>query len=216
MTQTSAPSKWGRRSTVLAVSPDGTQLATRSRRRVIVWDLETGQQLWQADSAAGANKLSFSPDGTRLATASWDRTARLWDAASGEPLLIAEHSKPVTAVNFSPDGARLATASHKTARVWDATRATMLGRGSLVWLQRFGTRRPGVLQVIDGRLALVTKKRLGRWQERFSIPLNEARRNVQFFQIGKGSQFRINAAGKTWPLSIPTIPPPVQNDGLKR
>ena len=63
----------------LAISPDGTKLATGSRRRVRMWDLRTGRLVWEAQVTGWSKDVSgvaFSPDGARLATASQDRTPR--------------------------------------------------------------------------------------------------------------------------------------------
>jgi WD40 repeat protein len=114
----------------MAISPDGSQLATGSRRRVRVWDLRNGAQLWQAKVGGwyhDVSGLALSLDSSRLATASWDGTARVWDATTDEQLLSVQHTDMVYSVAFSSDGNRLATASRDiTARVWDATTGKQL------------------------------------------------------------------------------------------
>ena len=109
----------------IALSPDGTRLATAALGQAhpiaLIADVATGQIL---NSLLGhwdsINAMAFSPDGTRLATGSLDYTARIWDAATGRELLVLPgHTGEVTGVLFSPDGTRLATLSMDgTARVW--------------------------------------------------------------------------------------------------
>ena len=103
-----------------ALSPDGRRLATSHfDGSVVLWDLETAQQLVVMEHDTTASAVTFSPDGTRLASASADNTARIWNAENGRELARLAHDDEVSAVAFSPDGALLATASaDETVRVW--------------------------------------------------------------------------------------------------
>ena len=71
--------------TSVAVSPDGTRLATGAYDDTArIWDLETGEPLAVLQGHESAvRSVAFSPDGTRLATGSQDKTARIWDMESG-------------------------------------------------------------------------------------------------------------------------------------
>lgn len=68
----------------LAISPDGTLLATTgNRRRVRMWDLRTGGMVWEQQVGGWLTEVwavAFSPDGTRLAT-DGNKTVRIWDAS---------------------------------------------------------------------------------------------------------------------------------------
>jgi Tol biopolymer transport system component len=126
-------SVWGH----IAISPDGTRLATGHFSRTRIWDIQSGAPLRELRTNRGIvaqSALVFSPDGSRLASAADDNTARIWDVTTGLEQLGVTHGHlprqlaaltsrgSVKAVAFSPDGARLATAStDKTAGIWDAT-----------------------------------------------------------------------------------------------
>jgi WD40 repeat protein len=107
----------------LAFHRDGRKLASGSRKWVRVWDVQTGNRIWEQPAAAWLTPVfavEFSHDGRRLATGGAD-TARVWSAANGDPLLTVRHDHMVFGVAFSPDGHRLATASaDRTVRLWDA------------------------------------------------------------------------------------------------
>ena len=114
----------GQRVQAVAFSPDGTRLATGSRGRARIWDLQGRVTLeFRIGRLDTVQAVAFSPDGTRLATGSSNyESPRIWDAATGEQQLQITHGGPVTAVAFSPDGTRLATGNnYETARIWDAT-----------------------------------------------------------------------------------------------
>jgi WD40 repeat protein len=67
----------------LAFSPDGTVLATASGNDIVLWSIETGNQLnILTGHTASINSIAFSPDGTILASASADGTIRLWGVES--------------------------------------------------------------------------------------------------------------------------------------
>lgn len=102
----------------LAVSPDGTLIATTGRNgSVKLWDGETLKALRStAGHAAAAWGVAFSPDGGVVASGSSDGTVRIWDAGTGAAVrTLAPTGRGITAVAFHPDGSRLATTS------WDRT-----------------------------------------------------------------------------------------------
>jgi WD40 repeat protein len=101
-------------------SPDGKTLIVTTRtpvpgaanaRRILAWDVETGQLRYTlAESAAGIRSFSFSPDGRLLAAADSQNgrpVLHLWDATAGRsladfPLDAGLHSG--TEFHFVPGG----------------------------------------------------------------------------------------------------------------
>ncbi len=93
--------------TDLAVSPDGTLLATAGAdgtARLV--DARTGATLHVLKGhTASVWSPDFSADGKRLATASSDGTVRLWNVASGaEERVLLGDGKGVAALDFGPEG----------------------------------------------------------------------------------------------------------------
>ena len=93
----------------VAVSPDGTHLATSSFDHTArVWDLRhlDDEPVVLSGHTNAVNGIAFSPDGTRVATASDDHTARVWDWQHPDtPPVVLHHDDVVFDVAFSPDGA---------------------------------------------------------------------------------------------------------------
>jgi WD40 repeat protein len=131
----------------LVFSPDGRFLAGGGpSRQLCLWDVATGNVLWQVLPAAGESieRFAFSPGGHVLATFNSDRTLTLYEVLSGtqrgrlgEPdkknrrvyltdgstsignAVQMRHDAPVC-LAFSPDGRYLATAQHTPEiHLWD-------------------------------------------------------------------------------------------------
>jgi WD40 repeat protein/DNA-binding SARP family transcriptional activator len=113
----------------LAVSPDGTRIATGgvgTDRTVTVWSLEDGEQIAALHGPGGPAGVAFSPDGSLIATTHNDGTVRLWDTETGEELdKLRGHDGSWTDPVFSADGRRLAASGEdSTVRIWDVARGT--------------------------------------------------------------------------------------------
>ena len=112
----------------IAIAPQEDLLAAATvENRLLAWDLQTGEQSWEAQAAASgperpalAWQVAFSPDGSLLASASGDGSLALWDAHSGQLLQrFSAHSRAATCVAFSPDGYWLASGGLDGAlRLW--------------------------------------------------------------------------------------------------
>lgn len=123
-----------RHGVALAISPDGTRLATYSSDdgHLKVWKIlnahmciVTATSYNRADQADIA-EIVWNPDGTRIATASVDKNVRIWDM-SGRNVSSLTHKASVFALAWSPDGTRLATASaDRIARVWNASTGALV------------------------------------------------------------------------------------------
>src|SRR5262249_29000775 len=108
-----------KRSSCRALSPDGTTLALGTEgKKVLLWDLRTGEMRRSLDLSAHGNAMSlaFSPDGHTLACgvnifdSSSDQGLVLSDVASAQPRPSSPLSRSsVSFVAFFPGGTVLAT-----------------------------------------------------------------------------------------------------------
>jgi WD40 repeat protein/serine/threonine protein kinase len=109
-----------------ALSPDGHRALTAgvssALPRAVVWNADTGEQIFSLRHDSFVCHAEFSPDGRHVLTAGLDKKAQVWDAATGKPSLPPfRHNGAVRQAHFNSDGQRIVTASEdKTARVWDA------------------------------------------------------------------------------------------------
>ncbi|KIM76284.1 hypothetical protein PILCRDRAFT_826459 [Piloderma croceum F 1598] len=109
----------------VAISPDGTRIASGSSDRTIrVWDATSGAEVLPPLQGHRDRVLSvaFSPVGNCIASGSADKTIRVWDAISGTEVLrpLRGHDDWIVSVAFSLGGDRIVSASEdKTVRVWN-------------------------------------------------------------------------------------------------
>ncbi|HWB81532.1 MAG TPA: serine/threonine-protein kinase [Nannocystaceae bacterium] len=82
----SAPT-FGRSITDVAVSPDGTRIATSSQDyRIRLYDAASGEYLLTVGvHESVATTVAFSPDGKSIASGGYDRVVRLWHAPTYQP-----------------------------------------------------------------------------------------------------------------------------------
>jgi WD40 repeat protein len=106
----------------IAVSPDGSVVATTDARNGFLWSAKTGTLLHTLAGHRGlVSGIAFSPDGREVVTASLDHDARTWDVATGRLLhVLRGHFFPVYSAAFSPDGDWVVTGSQFTAGLWSS------------------------------------------------------------------------------------------------
>lgn len=127
----------GNRPGECAFSPDSRLLFTnwRNRAEVVLWDVQTGQQLrrinWQMTRKGGWFYVhgAFSPDSRRLITWGKESTMRVWDIETGNELACLEvpNRAGPRGVSVSRDGTRVVAGSaNGWLTVWDLTTGEIL------------------------------------------------------------------------------------------
>ncbi len=143
----------------VAVSPDGTLIASGGRDQIIrLWDTSTGSLVNRLGTASTGHRdrvtaLAFSPDGTALASGGADARVIIWDVATGRSTFtLAAHNDAITDLAYAPSGApgggALLTASIDALVYWETERYTVVHR-----LQGHTERVNGVAFSPDGRFA---------------------------------------------------------------
>ena len=103
-----------------AFSPDGKIFAGRGHRDILVWDLNSGSELFRLDiKSPFPSKLMFSPDGRLLAVYGTHGKIQVWnvDAHFRLPIFV----ESATSLAFSPDSTLLALGHSDGIVLWDAT-----------------------------------------------------------------------------------------------
>ena len=116
----------------IAMSPDGTTLASGSRDSTVrLWDTKTFEEtatLRGSDSKIWS--LAFSPDGSMLAAGTLRGWITLWDVASRKRTgTLAGHTWWTNALTFSPDGALLISGAYEDEdkmKVWDVATGELI------------------------------------------------------------------------------------------
>ena len=105
-----------------AFSPDGKIFAVRGDRDILVWDLNSGSELFRLDidiKSPFPSKLMFSPDGTLLAVYGTHGKIQVWNVDTHFRLPIFVEN--VNSLAFSPDSTLLALGHSGGIVLWDVT-----------------------------------------------------------------------------------------------
>ncbi|KAJ3544067.1 hypothetical protein NM208_g3243 [Fusarium decemcellulare] len=114
---------------LLNVSPDEGFIAASTTDYLAVWDINSGNILWQQMTGSHkAKAVAFSPEATLLATGSASGVVDVYQwTQSYKPQTFKGHRSRVEALCFSPDGTTLASASEvMELHVWDVERGIPL------------------------------------------------------------------------------------------
>lgn len=110
----------------LALSSDGTILATTHYKQVVLWNVQTHKPVhvlhWENHRGASSQSLAISPDNRLLASKGNDNKVEVWDVATGRPLFpqADSHHGGVLSIDTSPDGKLVATGGEEgDVHVWD-------------------------------------------------------------------------------------------------
>jgi WD40 repeat protein len=138
--------------TRVAVSADGRRLLTASGdRRVILWDLASGQilRILKGHKSMVA-ALAISPDGRRALSGGWDARLICWDLETGQRLWEGRHHRQeIGFIDLTADGQKALSGFETSMIVWDVASGRKVAR------LKSRQHRPlaGALSR-DGRLAL--------------------------------------------------------------
>ena len=116
--------------TVVALSPDGTRLATAgSDQTLTVWNVRPSVRTFRVSAASEAIaadrdagfRIAISPDSRRIVSAGGSVPVRVHDAEDGRVLLTLGRQFPVHSLAYSPDGRSIAAGGpDRVIHVWDA------------------------------------------------------------------------------------------------
>jgi WD40 repeat protein len=106
----------------VAFSPDGqTAVAGGDFSDLILYDLDTGEEIRRYNQGGASFGLDISADGERFVSGGSNNTVVLWDVASGEAIQTFNgHTNGVDSVAFTPDESQIISGSADgTLILWD-------------------------------------------------------------------------------------------------
>ncbi|MGW4049524.1 NB-ARC domain-containing protein [Streptomyces sp. NPDC004779] len=104
----------------VAVTADGTHVATAHRRGVGIWSTSSGACLYELRDCLSVTAAAFSADGTALAVGNREGVVEVWNLTTRTRSRQFHHGSLCSSLGFSPDGLRLTSASmDKTVRIWN-------------------------------------------------------------------------------------------------
>ncbi len=106
----------------VAFNPDGqTAIAGGDMGDLILYSLDTGEEIRRYNQGGASYGLDISADGERFVSGGTNHTAVLWDVASGEAIQTFNgHTSGVDGIAFTPDESQIISASADgTLILWD-------------------------------------------------------------------------------------------------
>ncbi len=173
----------------LAISSDGTRLASCNYKMVKLWRLPQGSEQQLTGHSDWVVGVAFSPGGGYLASASFDGTVKIWRGSDGGLVkTININSGEVRSVSFSPDGNYLASGGGDGAvRIWRTSDwslvTSMTGHTSDIYVLSFAP--DGATIASGGYDHTVRVWNTSGWTNRFKIT---ASGNVYALAYTKDSQ----------------------------
>jgi len=98
----------------------GNRVLALSNRAALVFDADTGHQLFSLSHEQPLQDAAWSPDGKFIITAAGRAGAQAWDADTGKLAITFPVSNSINTIAISPDGKRVALGNEKkTIQVWE-------------------------------------------------------------------------------------------------
>lgn len=111
-------------------SPDGLRLASASGEDIILWDVTSGEPLWNHSLMGAIGPIAWSPNGSLLAYSHRDEVRVLdattldsWNSKDGMRTLKRREPGPYGRIAWSPDSSLLASVLDEAVLIWDVLRS---------------------------------------------------------------------------------------------
>lgn len=118
----------------LAFSPDGRLAASGYGQFLVVWDIESGREVFRLAAHNDLiSSIAFSADGRFALTRSRDGNARVWDMTGGDPaqvntIIAQTQNNRASYPAFSPDGSQVFSTLETDVFSWGALDSGQLNR----------------------------------------------------------------------------------------